>query len=198
MVTKAALALLYFGEHVKQHLIYLALIPNYKLILGDPWLSNHNPQVNFIDRYICFNSAKCFKKGCLKHARPCTMYAQGSPMQPTKRETPTANIQFVSAHLFFMLAKRRDHHGFIMMPRQQTKQLYAITTGAVQPEDYNKFMARAPKYTLEELKKRVPREYHSVIKVFLKEEVDQLPPHHPKDHDIQLVNSADPPFSHNY
>jgi hypothetical protein len=39
-------------------------------------------------------------------------------VQPTKRETPTADIQFVSARLFFMLAKRRDHDGFVMMPRQ--------------------------------------------------------------------------------
>jgi hypothetical protein len=43
-----------------------------------------------------------------------------------------ANIQFVSACLFFMLAKRRDHDGFVMMPRQQTtKQLCATTTGAI-------------------------------------------------------------------
>jgi hypothetical protein len=54
----------------------------------------------------------------------------------------------------------------------------------VQPEDYDKFMAGAPKYTLEELEKRVPREYHSVIKVFIKEEADQLPPHRPEDHNI--------------
>jgi hypothetical protein len=83
-----------------------------------------------------------------------------------------------------MLAKRRDHHGFVMMPWQQAKQLYATTTGAMQPEDYDKFMASAPKYTLEELKKRVPREYHSVIKVFMKEEANQLPLHRPEDHDI--------------
>jgi hypothetical protein len=68
----------------------------------------------------------------------------------------------------------------------------------MQPEDYNKFMARALKYMLEELEKRVPHEYHSMIKVFIKEEVDQLPPHYPKDHDIQLVDGADPPFSCNY
>jgi peptide subunit release factor 1 (eRF1) len=59
------------------------------------------------------------------------MYARGSPVQPTKRETPTADIQFVSARLFFMLAKRHDHHGFVIMPRQQAKQLYATTTGAI-------------------------------------------------------------------
>jgi hypothetical protein len=95
-----------------------------------------------------------------------------------------------------MLAKRRDHDGFVMMPRQQTtKQLCATTTGAVQPKDYNKFMAGAPKYTLEELKKHVPREYHSVINVFIKEEADQLPPHHPEDHDIQLINGAKLLFS---
>jgi hypothetical protein len=112
------------------------------------------------------------------------VYARGSPVQPTERETPIADIQFVSARLFFMLAKRRDHYGFVMMLRQQTKQLCATTMGAVQSEDYDKFMTGAPKYTLKELKKRVPHEYHSVIKVFIKEEVNQLPLHYPKDHDI--------------
>jgi hypothetical protein len=33
-------------------------------------------------------------------------------------------------------------------------------------------MAGALKYMLEELKKHVPCEYHSMIKVFIKEEVD--------------------------
>jgi hypothetical protein len=70
-----------------------------------------------------------------------------------------------------------------------------MTMGAIQPEDYNKFMAGALKYMLKELKKHVPHEYHSMINIFIKEEANQLPPYYPKDHNIQLINGAKPLFS---
>jgi hypothetical protein len=59
-------------------------------------------------------------------------------------------------------------------------------------------MARALKYILKKLKKRVPRKYYSMINIFIKEEANQLPPYCPEDHDIQLINGAKPPFSQNY
>lgn len=44
----------------------------------------------------------------------------------------------------------------------------------------------------------VPEKYHSEIEVFMKQDADQLPPHRPQDHDIQLLEGTTPPFARNY
>ncbi|THC87525.1 hypothetical protein EYZ11_013030 [Aspergillus tanneri] len=83
-------------------------------------------------------------------------------------------------------------------PRTKEKYFCATTTGAVRPEDYDKFMEGSPSYTIEELKQRVPPEYHKVLQVFIKEEADTLPPHRDEDHEIRLVEGSEPPFARNY
>jgi hypothetical protein len=61
-ITEAALVDVEIGDHREQLICYLADIPRYKLILGDKWLQEHNPQVNWKDRSITFNSPDCFAK----------------------------------------------------------------------------------------------------------------------------------------
>ena len=49
----------------------------------------------------------------------------------------------------------------------------------------------------EEIKK-VPQKYHCELKVFIKQDADQLPPHslHPEDHEMKKQRSA--PYARNY
>jgi hypothetical protein len=200
-ITEAALAPLRIGEHEEEHLFYITPLPELKIVLGDPWLQDHNPHVDWVEQSLYFNAACCFAKGCLSHARPYKAYAHDSPIRYAKRvSTEGPDICFISARLFFAIAKRRDHHSFLFMPRDQTtpaKHFCAATTGAVQPSDYDIFMKGKPSYTLEELKAKVPKAYHSVLRVFMKE-AKELPPHRPEDHDIQLTSDAKLPFARNY
>ena len=59
-------------------------------------------------------------------------------------------------------------------------------------------MKGKPNYTQEELLKKVLKEYHSVIDVFMKHNDDTLPEHRKEDHTIQLENGKNPPFVQNY
>ena len=59
-------------------------------------------------------------------------------------------------------------------------------------------MKGKPDYSWEELLKKVPKEYHSVINVFMKRNTDALPEHQEKDHTIQLEKGKNPPFIQNY
>ena len=59
-------------------------------------------------------------------------------------------------------------------------------------------MKGKPDYTRQELLKKVPKEYHSMIDVFMKYDADTLPEHQDEDHSIQLEEGKSPPFVRNY
>ena len=66
-------------------------------------------------------------------------------------------------------------------------------------EDYSKFMNTKPEYTKEDLLKRVPSEYHSIINVFMKLNADIVAEHRAKwDHEIHLEKGQKAPFVRNY
>ena len=71
-------------------------------------------------------------------------------------------------------------------------------TSRIAQEDYKKFMKEKSEYTWEELLKKVSKEYHSVIDIFMKYDTDMLPEHWEKDHTIQLEKGKSPPFVQNY
>ena len=66
------------------------------------------------------------------------------------------------------------------------------------PDNFNKFIKDKLNYNQEELLKKVPKEYHSVINVFMKRNADTLPKHQEKDHTIQLEKSKSSLFVQNY
>ena len=49
-------------------------------------------------------------------------------------------------------------------------------------------------YTQEKLLKKVPKEYHSIIDVFMKHDADMLPEQQDKNHSIQLEESKNSLF----
>jgi transposase InsO family protein len=200
-ITEAALVDLRIGEHVEQMFCYLVKLPGYKLILGDGWLQEHNPQVDWKARTITFNSTDCFEKGCLTCGRPYTAHAKGGWQSSThisETNSGPIEIKMVSARHFLKLAKKKENQGCMWSPREQEKKLYTTALNAVVDSDYDKFMDGKPSYTLEELKEKVPKEYHGEIEVFMKREADKLPPHRQIDHEIHLEEGRSPPFVRNY
>ena len=59
-------------------------------------------------------------------------------------------------------------------------------------------MKGKPDYTRQELLEKVPKEYHSMIDVFMKRDANTLLEHRDKDHSIQLEEGKSPPFVQNY
>ena len=55
-------------------------------------------------------------------------------------------------------------------------------------------MKGKPDYTRQELLEKVPKEYHSMIDVFMKCDVDTLSEHQDEDHSIQLEEGKSLPF----
>jgi len=74
------------------------------------------------------------------------------------------------------MARKRSHEGFVLLPRDHEKYFSAATTNAITADDYDRFMKGKKEYTIEELKARIPVEYHSEIEieVFVKQDADKL------------------------
>ena len=197
-LTEAALVDLRIGDHTEQLLCYVAHIPKYQLILGDNWLKTHNPYIHWKDRTVTFASPECLSKGCLRHGQPCTAYAKDSPLKNNIQAKEESNIRIISAYTFYRMARRKDHDGFLMQPKDDQKYFSAATTNTITSDDYDRFMKGKPSYTIDELKQRVPEKYHSVIEVFLKQDADKPRPHGPEDHEIKLLEGTTPPFARNY
>ena len=59
-------------------------------------------------------------------------------------------------------------------------------------------MKGKPEYTRKKLLEKVPKEYHSIIKIFMKHKANVLLEHCKKDYTIQLEKGKNPSFVQNY
>ena len=66
------------------------------------------------------------------------------------------------------------------------------------PNNFDKFMKGKSEYIHKELLKKVPKEYHSVINVFIKCNADTFLEHREKDHTIKLEKGKISSFVQNY
>ena len=145
-----------------------------------------------------FNSASCMENGCLTRGVSCVEFAIGSKAKNRiGADKLTAidpdidiDIKPVNAKHFFRMARKRNHKGYIWIPRVLSTDCtskecsssshvakWCVNTTKVAKEDYGKFMKDKPEYTKEDLLKRVPSEYHSIIDVFIKSNADIVAEH---------------------
>lgn len=63
--------------------------------------------------------------------------------------------------------------------------------------DIDKFMKGKPSLSRDDSLKRLPEEFHHHAEHFLPKNADQLPPHRPWDHKIELIPGKEPPYHKN-
>jgi hypothetical protein len=144
---------------------------HYPLILGIPWLKNHDVSINFPKMDIQFPSPNC-----LTHQSKITL-------TPIKGITTLQNnkIYAISAILFCQIVNNvNNHYGKV---EQFALSLYEINT-ALAKEDNKK----------PDIHTIVLPEYHNYLKIFEKANANKLPPHCPSDHTIPLTDRFKPPF----
>ena len=67
----------------------------------------------------------------------------------------------------------------------------------VMDTDIEKFMKGKPALTREDVLRRLPKEHRHHIEVFLPRNADELPPHRPWDHKIEIMPGKQPPYHKN-
>ena len=65
-------------------------------------------------------------------------------------------------------------------------------------EDFEIFMKRKLSYTQKKLLKKMPKKYHSEIKIFIKQDTNILSNHRLKNHKIKLLKGKQAFFIQNY
>lgn len=184
--------------HVSSVVCYVTHIPRYPLILGDPWLKEHDARTSHKDRTLSLAHEDCLRTGCLRAGKPVLIYAQDAPQPEKDTSTQDLEVKFVSAMHFYRLARKSNHSAGILFPTGSSAQLCSATTNTVTPDDFDKFRKGKPKLSHEDLKARVPEYLHDLLDLFDQTMADALPEHTDEDHAIALEYGKDPPFARKY
>jgi hypothetical protein len=96
--------------HKEKMLFYVTKLGKYDIILGKPWLADHNPYVNWSDNIVTFRSdhcrTYCLAKGCLQ-----LPVAGGPPMSISATTSTLLRPSLprrIGAAAFYSLAEKHD------------------------------------------------------------------------------------------
>ena len=179
-------------------------IGDYPVILGLPWLSRHNPRINWTRQSIVFSSPHCLMH-CSRSVKPVEeipggyrtssgnrqndslrhstidSYNQSTPDHIPAPALASPRISLVSAAAFRTALKTALISGTF-----DTQYIDHLTT-----HDEDEGTADPDTTTL---KTMVPPEFHSFLNVFKKSNSDNLPEHNKYDHSMPLEDGTTPPF----
>jgi len=122
---------------------------------------------------------------------------RGAALTSAKIPKPTSgsmNIAMIGAAAYRMLVKQSDVKTFAVTVSEIDR---LITTAENKPEGVN-LHELSHAEALEQVKAKLPSEYHDYLDVFDRAMADQLPPHRPYDHKIELTGEETPPRSRLY
>ena len=207
-ITCAAQVQLRVGHHHERLVCYIADLGKREFILGVPCMERHNDSPNWQDRTISLH---------LEHWRHhCLHEGGGRPMLVPCANTNTAEeitLAAVSAEEFARLTHiGNDSFAILHIPTyvdEEAEHVAALqkavedVTGprlttpplgltAISQADIDKFMDKDRVYT--DPLTVLPPQYREFANVFSRSAADQLPPHRPQDHEIQVYEGKQPPY----
>jgi transposase InsO family protein len=179
-ITHYVRAGLRIADHHQQNMMfYVTQLANYPLVLGMPWLKQHDPQVGFAAHTLTFNSQYC-QKFCNVPDRPTkTRALHDVPRkfrQGMQNETPDALKNWNILPISLNAARIYCRRGKV--------RVFTLTV-----EQIDESLQQSPDPNIE-----LPEEIRDFGDVFSAKEADQLPPHRPEDHHIELQPGKKLPF----
>ena len=191
------------AEHVTEAWSLITNLEQFDLILRMLWLEQHDGTINFKARSIIFQSDYCLKH-CIHNYQSTTMYSRNSKHsreKDRKEKHREEDIAAISVTTFMKMTAQEKNQVIIMWSAhfEMLNQLeendtylcfntFTTNIAAVSVEDYEKFFNKTKKnpVTMNELKKKVSREFHKYIATFNFKKVDKLSSHREWDHKIEL------------
>ncbi|KAG6998160.1 Transposon Tf2-6 polyprotein [Fusarium oxysporum f. sp. conglutinans] len=165
-------------HYQKNMLFYVTRLASYPIVLGMPWLKQHDPQVGFAAHTFTFNSPYC-QKFCNTPAKPAKIKAlqtipkkflcqleQSIPESLRRKDILPISLKAVR------LYSQRSRCRFYTITLEQIDQVLQDKT--------------------EDLK--LPEELQEFQDVFSPKEAEKLPPHRAGDHHIELIPGGKLPF----
>lgn len=159
---------------------YVTRLAHYPIVLGLPWLKEHDPVTGWGANSMLFNSDYC-RRNCNTPLRPTKIKALNDvPAKSRPKYLPDRpgalkdrDIAKVSLRACTAYARRKY-------------EMFAISI-----EDIEAALKGQPSVDLDQY---LPEEFKDFKDVFSPKEMERLPPHRPYDHDINLQGGKTPPF----
>ena len=170
-------------DHYERLRLYVTQLAHYPVILGMPWLKQHDPRVGFASHTFTFDSDYC-RRHCNTPERPTKIQAlhdlpkKARPQDLPPRPRPLEHMDIAKISLRACAAYRRRRY-----------QMFTVTI-----EDIDRYLASPDSSEPPNLEALLPDEIKDFQDVFSPKEADKLPPHRPYDHDIRLLEGKAPPF----
>ena len=191
----------------------IANLGHNQAILGKPWMNQCGPILDMKDDTIIFpdgsradNAPAIPSSTQLKLPPPEPPPASQKPIlknpQILPRQKPSCDVDnsstifSVGAAPFNTLANQQENNIFAMSMEDIDLQL--AFEKDCQVEEISLNAMGASETNLAEIKAKLPPEYHEYLDVFDRTQANQLPPHRPSDHRIELIGDTGPPRTRAY
>ena len=178
--------ILRYQDHTERATFHVTALGGVPVILGHPWLSRHNPQVNWKTGEVIMS--RCPSECRLHHIRSqrrrrehAKLARQVTVSKDAEMDSPHINTQVPASHLPLdePLVEEGDRVMQAIFPPMHVKA--GSTVSQRLAEAATRFQVQ------KSFKDIVPVHYHKFEQVFLKESFDELPSHKKWDHVIELV-----------
>ena len=190
------------GPHSETTTFSVTKLGGYPIVLGLPWLKEHDPHIHWSQHQITFGSSHCLSH--CQVSEPCTIPAlpsHPSAQRPSKvpRSTSASPKSTVKSKSPVKSQLSSDPKTSIAIPkvslinsaalnmcmRLPDSQLYRLCISEIQ---------EPTETTTDPDLSKIPSEYHEFSDVFSKSEAHKLPEHRPYDLKIPLQEGTTPPF----
>jgi hypothetical protein len=166
-------AQLSFHEHRERLPMFVTKLGHYPIVLGIPWLKQHDVAICFASNLVTFGS-----QNCLAHCNNRAVTVRGTSEQPPEHLTGNAAPLSIA-----MIGP---------VPLTQQAKRNRLQINAISLYKINKALDKGKDET--KITDIVPQEYHKFLPLFSETEANKLPPHRPYDHRIPLKDGFTPPF----
>lgn len=186
-----------FQDHTERATFYVTRLGGVELILGHPWLVQHNPVIDWIEGKVTMS--RCPEECRIRHIQAQRNHRQRYKARKKMNSTAVKEINSTTVDSTISTAVD-DLVDNDCEPWSAGDRIYSISLGSslsssiFATSTVSQRLAEAAEKDRLQLnwKDVVPTHYHDFEKVFLKESFDELPQKRKWDHAIELIPGAEP------
>jgi hypothetical protein len=158
-----------YKDHTERQLLYVTALGSVPLILGYPWLCQHNPEIDWATGEV--HMTRCPSECRVHHIQAQRKRREKikSLKEQTQSSDPVMEFQ-------------------VPVPKATISPIHIKASSTVSQRLAEAAAVNQRKRTFEET---VPKEYHAFRKVFEKDSFDELPQHRKWDHAIDLIPGSE-------
>jgi hypothetical protein len=182
--------IVHYQDHTERATFYVTALGGVPVILGHPWLKQHNPEINWKTGEVIMS--RC-PEGCRVHQIKSSKKQHQTSRSKKKKSKETPKPATIEDEEESEPSPGKDSESFpwleegdrvmrVVFSSQELRATSTISTRLAEAANKNRLN--------QSLRDTVPLPYHKFKEVFLKESFDELPARKKWDHVIELIPGA--------